>query len=294
MTTFTPPGLEPRAYLFLTVLIGVWGACIGSFLNVCIYRIPREESIVKPGSHCPHCNKPIPWYLNIPILSYLLLRGRCRFCAARITPRYLLVELLVGILFTLTWLKFAPGNDPRPLGLVGITNYHLIPIYWVALFGLVMGTFIDFEHMIIPNRVTLGGILAGWVLSMFVPALHGEQTAWMGLFRSVTGAAAGWGILWGIASLGTLMFRKEAMGFGDVKLLGAIGAFLGWKSVLFTIIASSLAGSIVGISLIVFGGKKMQSRIPYGPYLSLAAVIWIFWGPGLWDAYINLITPAIH
>jgi leader peptidase (prepilin peptidase)/N-methyltransferase len=278
--------------VFYSVLSFAWGTCIGSFLNVCIHRIPRELSVVKPRSFCPGCERTIPWYCNVPILSYVLLRGKCRFCGVRISARYVTVELLVGLLFLLTWLKFDTMPGARPLALAPIEAWPLVPIYWLLVSGLVLGTFVDFEHLIIPDRVTLGGIAAGVVLSAVAPALHGESEMLYGLLWSLTGAALGWGILWLIAIFGRFVFRKEAMGFGDVKLLGAIGAFLGWRAVLFTIVVSSFAGSLVGVTLVVLKLKAMQSRIPYGPYLALAAVIWwMLWGPGLWNAYVNMLAP---
>jgi len=276
---------------FYAVLSFGWGTCIGSFLNVCIHRIPRELSVVKPRSFCPGCERTIPWYCNVPILSYVLLRGRCRFCGTRISARYVTVEMLVGLLFLLTWLKFDTMPGARPLALAPVEAWPLVPIYWLLVSGLVLGTFVDFEHLIIPDRVTLGGIVAGVALSAVAPALHGESEMLYGLLWSLVGAALGWGILWLIAIFGRFVFRKEAMGFGDVKLLGAIGAFLGWRAVLFTIVVSSFAGSLVGVTLVALKMKAMQSRIPYGPYLALAAVIWMLWGPGIWNAYINMLSP---
>ena len=282
----------PQFQLFLYVISVAYGACIGSFLNVCIYRIPRELSTVKPRSHCPQCETLIPWHLNIPILSYLMLKGRCRFCKGRISPRYVLVELLVAVLFLLVTMKYTglTGKDPA-FGLVEMADWKLIPVYWMVMAGLVLGTFVDFEHMIIPDRVTLGGIVAGLALSLVVPSLHQQTLPWKGLLHAGIGAAVGWGILWAVAFLGRLAFKKDAMGFGDVKLMGAIGAFMGWKAVLFTLVGSSFAGSIVGITLVLIHGRKMQSRIPYGPYLALAAVVWVFWGPLIVDAYLNLLRP---
>lgn len=279
-------------YLMFCVLAFAWGACVGSFLNVCIYRIPRELSVVKPRSHCPHCGKMIPWYLNVPLLSYLALRGKCRYCGVGITARYFIVELLVGLLFLLVWLKFDLQHGPRLLGLVPITDWKLVPVYWLMLSGLVLGTFVDFEHLIIPDRVSLGGIVAGVLLSAAVPSLHNAATVLGALKASILGAAVGWGSLWAVGFIGKLMFRKEAMGFGDVKLLGAIGAFAGWQGVLFTIVGSSLFGSLVGVTLVLTGRKAMQSRIPYGPYLALAALIWVLWGPALVNLYIGLLLPA--
>ena len=286
-----PPGdIMVYWYTCMTIMVFALGACIGSFLNVCIYRIPREESIVHPRSHCPACNTLIPWYWNIPLLSWILLRGKCRFCKAPITPRYLIVETITAVLFVLIWLKLDWIGNPL-LGLTPMHNAGLIPVYWLVMSGLILGTFVDFEHLIIPDRVTLGGILAGLVLSPLVPALHGVTGPLESFLKALLGAAAGWGLLWGISWFGRLLFRKEAMGFGDVKLIGAIGAFLGWRAVLFTVAVSSLIGSIVGLVLVFTGRKAMQSRIPYGPYLALAAILWILWGTQWWDAYIRFMMP---
>jgi leader peptidase (prepilin peptidase)/N-methyltransferase len=279
-------------YLFFTILSVAWGACIGSFLNVCIYRIPIDLSVIKPDSHCPACKKPIAWYQNIPIFSYIFLKGKCANCGIKISARYVLVEILVALLFLLVWMKFNITPGARPLGLVPITDFKLIPVYWLAVMGLVLGTFVDFEHMIIPDRVTLGGIACGLIAGALVPSLHGQTEILPGIMQSAIGAAAGWGSLWSVAMLGEFIFKKEAMGFGDVKLMGAIGAFFGWKAVLFTIMLSSFAGSIVGISLIIFGKKEMQSKIPYGPYLALAAILWMYWGETWWNLYISFLTGA--
>ncbi|MDA0577974.1 MAG: A24 family peptidase [Verrucomicrobia bacterium] len=274
------------------LLAWVLGACVGSFLNVCIYRIPRDESIVAPRSHCPHCKQMIPWYWNIPVLSYLQLRGRCGFCKARITPRYVLVELLVAVLFWLVWQQFAFFGESPIFGMTPSMHAALVPIGWLVISGLVLGTFVDFEHLIIPDRVTLGGIVAGLLLSAACPPLHGATTILESVSRSAFGAGLGWGLLWGVAIVGRLIFRKEAMGFGDVKLMGAIGAFMGWQAVLFTLFISSFAGSLAGILMVLTGNKQMQSRIPYGPYIALAAVLWMFWGPTWWQAYLSLLTPG--
>ena len=288
-----PPSLFPL-YMFFTVLSFVWGSCIGSFLNVCIHRIPLDQSVVKPRSHCPHCGNLIPWHHNIPLFSFVALGAKCANCGEKISARYFLVELLVAVLFLLVWLKFDMGQGAVVLGMVPIggADWILIPIYWMVVSGLVLGTFVDFEHLIIPDRVTLGGIAAGLLLSAAVPALHGESLIVRSLLRSVTGLATGWGILWLISVVGRVAFKKDAMGFGDVKLMGAIGAFFGWQAVMFTLVISSLAGSIVGIALVLCGRKAMQSRIPYGPYIALAALLWMLWGAHLCQAYIDLMTPA--
>jgi leader peptidase (prepilin peptidase)/N-methyltransferase len=134
--------------MFFSVLSFAWGACIGSFLNVCIYRIPRELSVVKPRSFCPHCNNPVPWYLNVPLLSYLMLLGKCRYCSGRISARYFLVELLTAMLFLVIWFQFEQGPVARTLNLVPINDWKLVPVYWLVVSGLILGTFVDFEHLI--------------------------------------------------------------------------------------------------------------------------------------------------
>ncbi len=289
MTTILPDHLwQP----FMSILSFCWGACIGSFLNVCIYRIPKEESVVHPGSHCPACNTPIKWFQNIPVFSWLALRGRCASCNVRISPRYIGVEFLTGCLFLLAWLQFGIVPGGRLLSLDPITSLAVIPVYWLVIMGLVLGTFVDFDHMIIPDRVTLGGMLMGIVASTLVPPLHGAENWTGGLLQSLIGLAAGFGSLWAVAVLGEFAFKKEAMGFGDVKLMGAIGAFFGWQAVLFTLIAASFSGTLVGVTLILSRRKEMQSRIPFGPYLALGSLLWMFWGTRLWEAYLNLLIPA--
>ncbi len=262
--------------LYWTAVSAVFGAVVGSFLNVCIYRIPLEKSVIRPRSACPKCGAPIAGYDNIPILSWFLLRGRCRHCQAPIAARYPLVEALTALLFALVWRRY--GWDPRT------------PIYWLGIGGLILGTFVDFDHLIIPDRVTLGGIAAGLALSGVAPVLHGAPNWLEGLSAATVGAIVGSGSLWLVAEVGRMVFKKEAMGLGDVKLLGAIGAFLGWKAVLFSLVFSSLVGSVAGIYLIVRKGRAWQSKIPYGPYLSLAAVVWILGGDAGWQAYVNLIA----
>lgn len=283
--------MPPLMFAYVSVLVFCFGACMGSFLNVCIYRIPREESVVKPRSHCPHCNTLIAWYDNIPLLSYFLLKARCRHCGGTISPRYVVVEALIAALFVLVWLKMDATGLRSPLALTPVYYAAIIPIYWLAVFGLALGTFVDLEHMIIPDRVSLGGMVLGILFSVLVPGLHGQPDGYGGFISGFLGAAVGVGILWAVAVLGKLAFRKDAMGMGDVKLMGAIGAFLGWQSVLFTLMISSFLGAIVGISLVLSGKKEMQSRIPYGPYIALAALIWILWGPSLWNGYINWLLP---
>jgi leader peptidase (prepilin peptidase)/N-methyltransferase len=263
---------SPEAYWVLSAFIFLAGLCIGSFLNVCIWRIPREESIVFPGSHCPACNHALAPWDNLPLLSWLWLNGKCRHCQAPISPRYFLVELLTGALFTAIWLVH------------GWTIQTPVFIFFSG--ALILGTFVDFDHLILPDRVTLGGMLAGVVLSVAFPVLQGQTERVPALLHSLAGLALGYGILWLVATLGRLILKREAMGFGDVKLLGAIGACLGWQAVLFSIFVSSLSGTVTGLSFIATGHKELQSKIPYGPHLALAAVVWMLCGPACVDFYL--------
>ena len=298
---------------FFTPFVVLFGACIGSFLSVCIYRIPRDESIVRPRSHCPSCGKLIPWYFNIPVLSWLMLGGKCHYCKSRISPRYLILEVFTALLFTVVWLQvFAGLTIPEDLGRAWLTHGNdllappcwrygltpllhpaLLPVYWLVLWGLILGTFVDLEHYILPDRVTIGGMVAGVVLSPLVPELHFTASWSTALLRSVLGLAVGFGGLWLIAILGELAFKKEAMGFGDVKLMGAIGAFFGWKAVLFVLLSASLFGSIVGVGLIALGKRQLQGRIPFGPFLALGTLIWMFWGRALVSAYMRFLLPPM-
>lgn len=253
------------------------GACFGSFLSVCIWRIPRDESIVRPRSHCPSCGSLIPWYRNIPVLSWLALRGRCAGCGARISPRYLLLELLTASLFAAVAAEFHPD---LPVTLV----------FWIAVFGLELGAFIDLDWYILPDRVTIGGICAGLVFSALLPRMHGASDWHGGFLSAVLGLAFGFGLLWLVAYAGEKAFKKEALGFGDVKLMGAVGAFFGWQGVLGVLFLSAAAGSIAGMALMALGRRGLKGRIPYGPFIALAAVIWIFAGPDMWNWYVGKLA----
>lgn len=214
------------------------GSAVGSFLNVCIHRLPREESVVRPASRCPECSSPIAWRDNLPLLSYLWLRGRCRVCAARIPLRYLLVEALGGVLAVIMLLRFGAGAQAA-------TGY-------VLACGLTVATFTDLEHGIIPDEVSLGGIAAGFAAS-WLPGGIGPA-------ESAIGAALGGGILaavaWGYARLAA----KEGMGLGDVKLLAMVGAFLGWRGVVFTLVVASASGALVGVALLLLAGEGIEGR----------------------------------
>jgi leader peptidase (prepilin peptidase)/N-methyltransferase len=344
---------------FWSAVFFVFGSMVGSFLNVCIHRLPLEQSIVSPPSHCPHCKYSIPWYLNIPLVTWLYLRGKCRNCGAPISARYFLVELLTASLFLACWVKF------------GLASPWLSLIYCGFLALLIAATFIDAEHLIIPDEIAIGGAAAGFVLSFFVPALHGEISPTAAMKASLLGMAAGAGVIYAIVRVGKLVFGRhklmlepgakvvfnetaievsgktipyedvfyrpsdtivvrahtvelvdrgyedvevrlsqdalrigeekldpatvpwleatasrvvlprEAMGLGDVKFMAMIGAFLGWQAVLFSLMLSSMLGAVVGLTLIALGKRAWSSRLPYGPYIAVAAAIWPFYGKSL-------------
>jgi len=244
----------------------VVGACIGSFLNVCVYRIPLNRSVVSPGSHCAACGTPIPWYHNIPVLSWLFLRGRAACCGTRIDARYALVELGTAFIFLALWLRFGPTNP--------LTAF----IYAVMVAGLIVACLIDLDHFIIPDRFTLGGCVAGFIACTIDPALMDEKTHMLGFTWSLASAMIGALVLLAVGWIGTLIFRKEAMGMGDVKFIAAICSFLGVTSLIWTITVSSAIGAILGVGLILWQRGAWGTRIPFGPFLGLAAIAWLFGG----------------
>ena len=257
---------------FVTLVLGL---CLGSFLNVCVYRIPAEISLSHPPSTCPKCDTRIKWYDNIPVFGWCALKGKCRACKNPIAMTYPVIELITGLLFLAVYFVH---------GLSWVT-----PVYALAVFGLLLGTLVDIAEMWIPDRVTIGGMIVYPILSALVPALHGAETWSAGLIASLIGLAAGFGLFYGVGVLGKLAFKKDAMGFGDVKLMGGLGALFGWQAVLFILFVSAFAGSIVGGGLIAMKKKELSSRIPYGPYLAVAALIWMMGGSRLWDLYIAYI-----
>ncbi len=248
-------------------LIFVLGLVFGSFANVCIYRLPKGRSLVNPGSHCPGCGHAIVWYDNIPVLSWFLLRARCRFCHEKISARYPVVELLTGILFLGLYLKFQ--NSPILLP----AFVHL----GIFLLSLVIISFIDIDTYLIPDVIVLPGIILGLVGAFFIPEYFFSLSRVEGLLYSLAGMFLGGFLLWLIAILGRIAYKKDAMGGGDVKLLAMIGAYLGWKSVFITIFFAALLGSIISLTLIGLKIKKMDDYIPFGPYLALGAVIGLIW-----------------
>ncbi|MFA7256178.1 MAG: prepilin peptidase [Kiritimatiellales bacterium] len=261
--------------IYWMAVVFIMGLCLGSFLNVCICRIPKGKSVAWPPSACPNCNALIKWFDNIPVLSWFLLGAKCRNCKLPISVVYPVIELLTGFFFLTIWLIY------------GLTWFT--PIYAIAVFGLLLATFIDLEHMILPDRVTIGGMILFPIISVLFPQLQGETTWAGGLKDSLIGLAAGFGSLWIVRELGTAALKKEAMGFGDVKLMGALGALFGWEAVVYIVFVSAFIGSIAGISLIALHRKGIQSEIPYGPYIALAAFSWLLGGFNLWDAYLRLM-----
>ncbi len=250
----------------LTVFVA--GLCIGSFLNVCIYRIPEGMSVVSPSSSCPACGHNIRWFENIPVLSYLFLKGRCGSCGAGISMQYPLVELLTALLLTLLFLKTG----------IGI----LFVIYALFTSSLIVITFIDLRLQIIPDIISLPGIVAGFLFS-FLPG-------GIGWLDSFIGILAGGGVLYLVAWGYFTLTKRDGMGGGDIKLLGMIGAFLGWQSIPFVIFVSAAAGTLVGIPFMLIHGKDMKFAIPFGPFLSGAAVCYIFFGKEVTEWYISIST----
>lgn len=245
----------------LDVFIFVFGLIVGSFLNVCIHRFPRDESVVAPGSHCPACKKHIEWYDNIPLLSFMWLRGKCRYCGVKISSRYFLIELITGIAF-LASVRF-----------FGLTGQAAASACFLALLLGMSAT--DMEHQIIPDEFSLGGVVLGVGFSVAFPVLHHETTILRGILMSVLGALAGGGVIYLTGLFGEFVFKKESMGGGDVKLMAMVGAFLGWKSVLLVYFLSPLLALPLGI-YVKF--RKKEDYIPYGPFLSLSSVIVLFFG----------------
>jgi len=256
--------------ILLDVFAFIVGACIGSFLNVCVYRIPINRSIVSPPSHCAACGAPIPWYNNLPIISWIVLWGRAACCGTRIDMRYCLVELGMGFLFMALWMKYAPLEAF---------------IYAFMISGLTVACLIDLDHYIIPDRFTLGGCVAGFICCAIDPHLMYQKTALTGFSWSLASAMMGALTLLAVAWLGTLLFKKEAMGMGDVKFLAAMCAFLGGTSITWILPLSSLVGAALGLALIIWQRGAWGTRIPYGPFLGLAAIAWLFGGSDLTFAY---------
>jgi leader peptidase (prepilin peptidase)/N-methyltransferase len=259
--------------LFLRVYMFILGAMAGSFLNVCIVRLPDRKSLIWPSSHCPKCDKPIRWFDNIPIISFIILKGKCRNCGGSISWRYPLVELLTASLFVLLILRF--------------TNVVALAIYIVFICSLVVITFIDLQHYIIPDEISIPGIFIGLALSLIPASLTGGQLVSGSFLNSLIGCIAGGGTLYLAALFSLLVFKKEGMGGGDIKLLAMVGAFLGWKLAMMTIVVGSVLGAVVGVTLILLRLKTKNEYIPFGPYLALGTVLSLFCGERLLTLYLT-------
>jgi len=243
---------------------------VGSFLNVCIHRLPKRQSVVIPRSYCPDCGRFIRWYDNIPLVSYLLLGGRCRVCKRLISPRYPLVEALTAVLSVLVYVKF------------GLTWAYVF--YFLLLAApLVAVTFIDLAHKIIPDTITLPGIVAGLAATVVLSGLPLVGA----LSQSFLGILAGGGTLFAISWLYEKLRHQEGIGGGDVKLAAMLGAFFGWKAVFVILFLASLLGSVVGLLLLAARSKKSQSSIPFGPFLSAGALLYLFVGKQLIHWYLS-------
>ncbi len=373
--------------IVLPVLAFVMGSIVGSFLNVVIYRVPLGLSVNEPKrSFCPNCKTQIPAWYNIPLFTWLFLRGKCKWCGVSISPRYFMVELLTALLFLAAWKAFFPadaGADTDPMVL--LRGFGVVLSMWILLSLLVAATFIDFDHFIIPDSITIGGLVVGLVASVALPELHAETSHWRGLWMGVVGAAAGFGLLWVVVNLGKLAFGRikfefdeptewsisqpdpeenpvirigddemswdevfyrdsdrlvmevtevtingetreaaelviqgetikidgdefklenvksisgkcvratvprEAMGFGDVKFIAMIGAFLGWVPVFFTVFAASIIGAVIGLLQKLVAREEWSRPLPFGPYLALGAILWIFLGEAFLAWYLGLV-----
>ena len=240
------------------------GLVVGSFLNVCIHRLPRRESLLWPASHCPACNRPLAWYENVPIVSWLVLRGRCRTCRAPIAGRYLLVELVTGVVF-------AGGA-----AVYGVTPLAAVRLAFAS--ALIVLFMIDLRHQILPNAITLPGIAAGFAASWFLPP---------GWVSSLIGIVAGGGILLAIAGAYYRVRGQEGLGMGDVKMLAMIGAFLGWPLTILTLVLASCAGSLAGVSLMASGRGGLQAALPFGTFLALGALVAAVAGDGILAWYLG-------
>lgn len=244
----------------------VFGTCIGSFLNVCIYRLPEGLSIVHPPSACPHCGGRIRFYDNLPILSYLMLRGKCRFCGAGIAFRYPAVEFITGATALAVYLKY------------GLTA--AAAVYFVFIAVLLVITFIDLDHQIIPDVISLPGVVVFFLAGRLVPGL-----TWI---DSLVGILLGGGSLLAVIIVYGWITGTEGMGGGDVKLLAMIGALLGWQGVLFTIFCASVIGTLAGLPVAWRSGRRLKAKLAFGPFLALGAVAYIFFGPQLIALYLGL------
>lgn len=262
----------PTASWFIYLLAAVFGACVGSFLNVCIVRIPRGKSVIWPPSHCPSCEHRISWWENIPLVSYIILRGKCRQCGERISIQYFLVELITALLSIAVWWY--------------LHELRLYLAYFLLFVSpLIVIAFIDLEHRIIPDIISLPGIITGLVLNMVFAGKYGYYDA---ALDSIAGIIIGGGFLFIVATVYEKLKKAEGMGGGDVKLAAMLGAFFGWRASIFMLLVSSVLGSFVGVILILVMKKDYKYAIPFGPFLVSAAFLYFFFGERLVRWYLNL------
>lgn len=247
------------------VLIFILGLIVGSFSNVCIYRIPRNESIIYPASHCPKCRSKIKPVDNIPLLSYILLKGRCRNCKSKISIQYSIVEFLTGLIYLIIYLIY------------GLSIQTLI--YIILSSALIIIAFIDLNEQIVPDVISLPGIVIGFIISFFVP--------YISFINSALGVVAGGGIILVIGLAGSVIFKKEAMGGGDVKLAAMIGAFLGWRYIIISLFLGFFLGALAGIVLILSKIKSREDVVPFGPFIVLGSFITLLWGEQIISWYIG-------
>ncbi len=259
--------------MILYILIFIFGLLIGSFLNVCIYRIPRGLSIIIPSSKCPSCNTPIKPWDNIPIVSYILLGGKCRDCKARISLRYPLVEILNAALYLTVFWRFGFG-------------LHTF-VYFVFSSALIVITFIDLDFQIIPDRITLAGIPLGFLAGSFLLPDPFARASLLGIKSSFIGLASGFGLFYIVALVGSAIFKKEALGGGDIKMMAMVGATMGWKTVILTTFLGSLTGSVFGIMLMVLRDKNRTTKLAFGPFLALGTIITLFYGQEIFTLYMG-------
>jgi leader peptidase (prepilin peptidase)/N-methyltransferase len=264
--------------MILYIFIFIFGALIGSFLNVCIYRLPQGLSIVAPSSRCPSCGTPIKFYDNIPILSYMVLKGKCRSCKSKVSIRYPVTEFLNAVLYVVVLNRFGAGSPA------------VLLIYFIFISALIVIFFIDLDHQIIPDSITLPGIPLAVVLGSLILPDPFSRNELLGIKSSVIGFLAGGGSFYLIAVMGKAILKKEAMGGGDIKMMAMVGGLLGWKGVILTTFMGSFLGSVIGVSLIILKGREWGARIPFGPYLTAGAIISLFWGQEvvhMWLRYLH-------
>ncbi len=279
-------------YLIFAFFSFAAGACVASFLNVVIWRVPRGESIVSPPSHCPKCDMRIRWWQNIPIVSYLALRGRCAKCHSSISPRYAVVEIIGGVLFLSAFRHLVPEGE------IAMADLETLLVWWIWIALMIAGSFIDFDYKLLPDFTTVGGMALGVAHGAFGTlgsAFSGKGfsslVTYIPLSVSLLGLAFGFGLLYLVRFLGSKAFGREAMGMGDVFLMGAVGAIFGPVAVLATLILSSLFGSIAGVSAIIFSKTKLGRfvEIPYGPYICMGSLVWMFHGDEILNWYLRML-----